>query len=80
MRHSLGRRAVTVLGAAALALPFMAGAALAGPAGRVTVPGSNPSWAQPSAAVGTPAGSDRISFTVALPLRDAARPRPWCRA
>jgi subtilase family serine protease len=72
MPHTFGRRAAIVLGAAALTLPFMAGAAVAGPASRVTVSGSTPSWAQPSAAVGAPAGSSRVTFTVALPLRNAA--------
>jgi subtilase family serine protease len=72
MRNTLRRRAAIVLGVAALALPFMTGAATAGPTGRVTVPGTTPTWARPSAAVGAPASSSRMTFTVALPLHDAA--------
>jgi subtilase family serine protease len=72
MGDSLGRRAAIVLGVAALVLPFMTGAATAAPTGRVTVPGSTPTWAQPSAAVGTPVSSSRMTFTVALPLHDTA--------
>ncbi len=72
MRLHLARRAVTALGVAALAVPFAAGSAFAAPDDRTTLPGNTPAWARTAAAVGTPASSDRISFTVALPLRDAA--------
>jgi subtilase family serine protease len=79
MRLHLTRTAVTVLGASALVLPFLAGTALAAPGaatamtGNVTVPGSAPAWAHSARVTGSPASSARISFNVALPLRHQAR-------
>jgi subtilase family serine protease len=62
-----------IIGATALVVPFVGSAgASASPADRVTMSGAVPSWATPAAVAGTPASTDRVSFTVALPLRDAA--------
>ena len=67
MRPHLTRTALTVLGAGALALPFLSSAALASPvsrattAGNVPVPGSAPSWARSAHVTGTPAASSRFS-------------------
>jgi subtilase family serine protease len=76
MRSPFTRAAVATLGAAALALPFLGGVALASPgpaaAGPAVVPGSAPAWARSAHPVGAPALSQRISFQVALQLRDAA--------
>ncbi len=73
MRQLLVRRALVTLGATALVVPFLGAAgASADPGARVTVPGTVPAWAQPAQATGSVAGSDPVSFTVALPLRDAA--------
>jgi len=73
MRLHANRRTIAVLSAAVLALPFVAAAASgASNASRHTVAGTRPSWAQAAQAVGTPASSTRISFDVALPLRNAA--------
>jgi subtilase family serine protease len=62
-----------IFGATALVVPFVGSAgASASPSDRVTLSGAVPSWATPAAATGAPASSDQVSFTVALPLRDAA--------
>jgi subtilase family serine protease len=66
------RRALLALGAGLLVVPFAGTAASAAPGDRVTVPGTTPAWAKPALAAGAPAASDPVSFTVALPLRDAA--------
>ena len=65
--HTYARRGA-VLAAAALALG--AAAAPAGAAGRTTVPGSVPKWAQPSRDRGA-APDKQVAVTVYLPLRDA---------
>ncbi len=39
---------------------------------RSTIPGSSPAWVSDAHAIGSPAGNERISFRVALQLRDAA--------
>jgi subtilase family serine protease len=76
MRSHFARSAVATLGAAALALPFLGSVALASPgpaaAGPAAVPGSAPAWARSARPAGAPALSERISFQVALRLRDAA--------
>jgi subtilase family serine protease len=76
MRSHFPRAAAATLGAAALALPFLGGAALASPgaaaAGPAVVPGSAPVWARSARPAGAPPLSQRISFQVALALRDAA--------
>jgi subtilase family serine protease len=75
----LTRTALTVLGASALALPFLSSAALASPvsgattAGNVPVPGSAPAWVRTAHVDGTPAASSRLTFNVALPLRNQAQ-------
>ena len=66
--HTYGRRGA-VLAAAALALG--AAAAPAGAAGRTTVPGSVPKWAQPGRDRGDAPGAKQVTVTVYLPLRDA---------
>jgi pro-kumamolisin-like protein len=66
--HTYGRRC-GVLAAAALALAV--GAAPAGAAGRTTVPGSVPKWASPSRDRGDAPGSQQVTVTVYLPLRNA---------
>src|SRR5450432_3191576 len=79
MRPHLTRTALTVLGAGALTLPFLSSAALASPvssataAGNVPVPGSAPAWVRKAHVTGVPAASSRLSFNVALPLRNQAR-------
>jgi subtilase family serine protease len=73
MRLHINRRTVAVVGAVALSLPFAASAASAAPTvARVGVTGTQPAWALASQSVGAPAASTRITFSVALPLRDAA--------
>lgn len=73
MRPHIVRRTLVTLGTVVLAAPLVGPAAgYAAPGGRVTVPGTTPAWATPTRASGTPAASDRVSFVVALPLRDAA--------
>lgn len=67
----LGRIAV-VAGAGALALPFLGAAASASAAEPVVVPGAQPVWATPAAAVGAPSATSRVSFSLSIPLRDAA--------
>jgi subtilase family serine protease len=67
----LGRRALIVASAAALAVPLFASGAAAAPA-RSAIGGSTPAWATAGRVVGTPSASTRISFHVVLPLRDAA--------
>jgi subtilase family serine protease len=67
------RRAIGVLSAVTLSLPFAATAAMGAPAShRIDVAGTKPAWAQAAQAVGAPAASSRISFNVALPLRNSA--------
>lgn len=81
MAYRFIRRATVVFGAATLALSALGSAASAAPDGggsardsRSALPGTVPAWAQPARAAATPAASDPVSFTVALPLRggDAA--------
>jgi subtilase family serine protease len=73
MRFHRVRRALITIGATALVVPFVASAgASASPGDRVALSGTSPSWATPAAVAGAPASSDQVSFTVALPLRDAA--------
>ena len=66
--HTYARRCA-VLAAAALALG--AAAAPAGAAGRTTVPGSVPKWAQPSRDRGAAPDAKQVTVTVYLPLRNA---------
>jgi subtilase family serine protease len=79
MRPHLTRTALTVLGAGALTLPFLSSAAMASPVssatptGNVPVPGSAPAWVHSAKVTGTPSASSRLSFNVALPLRNQAR-------
>jgi subtilase family serine protease len=79
MRPHLTRTALTVLGASALALPFLSSTAMASPvsgattAGNVPVPGSAPAWVRTAHVAGTPAASSRLTFNVALPLRNQAQ-------
>ncbi len=73
MRLRIKRRTIAVISAAVLTLPFVASAATAAPSTqRATVAGTQPSWAQASHAVGAIGGNTRITFAVALPLRNAA--------
>ena len=65
--HTYARRGAAL---AAAALAFGAAAAPAGAAGRTTVPGSVPKWAQPSRDRGA-APDKQVTVTVYLPLRDA---------
>jgi subtilase family serine protease len=55
-----------------LALSFLGGTAMASPSSSVTVPGSSPTWTHSARITGAPAPSSRISFNVALSLRNEA--------
>lgn len=68
----LSRRAVVVLSAAVLTVPFLANGAMAAPTSRAAVSGSTPTWATANRVVGAPSASAKISFNVVLPLRNAA--------
>jgi subtilase family serine protease len=84
MRSHSTRAAVATLGAAALALPFLGGVALASPgpaaAGPAVVPGSAPAWAHSAHPASTPSLSQRISFQVAVALRHPASAALLARA
>jgi subtilase family serine protease len=73
MRLHSTRRTIGVLAAVVLTVPFVASAAFGSTSHRVSVAGTKPAWAQAAHAVGTPSGASRISFAVALPLRNAAQ-------
>jgi subtilase family serine protease len=72
MRPHFIRSTVATLGASALALSFLGGTAMASPSSSVTVPGSSPTWTHSARITGAPAASSRISFNVALSLRNEA--------
>ncbi|GAA5195281.1 S53 family peptidase [Rugosimonospora acidiphila] len=73
MRPHSVRRALITIGATALVVPFLGGVgASASPSDRVSVAGATPTWATSASLAGTPAASDQVSFTVALPLHNAA--------
>jgi subtilase family serine protease len=73
MRLRITRRTIGVLSVVALSVPFAASAAMGAPSShRVNVSGTKPAWAQAAQAVGAPSAASRISFNVALPLRNAA--------
>lgn len=80
MRPHFIRAAVATVGAAALALPFLGGTALASPATRTPVRGSAPAWVHSARVTGAPAPSARFSFNVALPLRNQAGAEALVRA
>ncbi len=80
MHLRLISRTAAVVGAGVLAVPLAAAAAHAGPAARTTVPGSVPAWAQPAHATGTPAASQKVAFSVALPLRNEAAAEQLARS
>jgi len=72
-RRATARRALVTLGAAVLIVPLVANSAYSAPSGtRSAIAGSSPTWAHSARVVGSPSASTRISFNVALPLRDAA--------
>jgi subtilase family serine protease len=74
VRLQLRRRYVAALGvgaAVAVALPMVASAAASG-GNRTTMPGSVPGFARSAASAGGLASGQKISFRVALRLRDAA--------
>ena len=72
MRSRFIRRAVIVASASALAIPLFGTVASAAPDGSTSdVPGAVPAWAQPARATSTPAASQKVSFSIALSLRDA---------
>src|SRR5262245_60222071 len=73
MRPRLSLKAAAVLGAGALALPFVASSSFAANApSRTTVAGSLPDWVATAHQTGTPSASTRLSVDVVLPLRDSA--------
>jgi subtilase family serine protease len=80
MRLHSTRRTIGVLAAVVLTVPFMASAAFGASSHRVSVAGTKPAWAQSAHAVGTLAGSSRISFSVALKLRDEAKAEALLRS
>ena len=71
------RRALVVVGAAALALAMIpTGSASAAPSrtgGRATLSGSAPDWTRQARQVGAPSSAARISFNVILSLRNPAQ-------
>ncbi|MDT4986119.1 MAG: hypothetical protein QOI74_213 [Micromonosporaceae bacterium] len=70
MAPRLIRNAAIALSAGALAIPLIATVANAADS-RSDLPGTVPGWAQPARATATPAASQKMSFTVALALRNA---------
>jgi subtilase family serine protease len=80
MRLHSTRRSIAVLAAVVLTVPFMASAAFGASSHRVSVAGTKPAWAQSARAVGTLAGSGRISFSVALKLRNQAQAESLLRS
>jgi subtilase family serine protease len=86
MRTRVTRIVMAAAGACALASPFLAGSAMASAAGSASHPGlaivrgSAPTWARTARVVGAPAATARISFEVALPLRNEARAMQLVRA
>ena len=71
-RRVIARRALVLVGAAVLTVPFAASSAYAATSSRATIAGSTPSWATTGRVVGSPSASTRITFNVVLPLRNAA--------
>lgn len=67
-RHLL-RRTVIAFGAGVLALPLAASPAAAAPTHRAKLPGTRPSWATSARRMATTAKSQKVSFSVVLPLR-----------
>ena len=64
-----------LLGAGALLVPLLQGAASAVQPARVGVAGATPSWASPARLAGTPAGTEQVAIRIGLRLRggDAAQ-------
>src|SRR5262245_7676589 len=71
-RRFTARRALVLVGAAVLTVPFATSSAFAATSGRATLGGSSPSWATSNRVVGSPSASTKITFNVVLPLRNAA--------
>ena len=73
-RRVILRRALFMLGAAALTVPFAASGAFAAPSGgtRSALAGSQPGWVKSAHSTGSPSSSTKIAFNVVLPLRNAA--------
>ncbi len=67
----LARRALIVVGAAALTVPFAASSAFSAPT-RGSISGSVPGWTRAAHATGSTSSSKRVSFNVVLKLRDQA--------
>jgi len=71
MRYNRARLLVVAASAGLLAIPLLSGSASAADP-RVTIPGTTPAWATAGNAAGTPSASEKVTFQVALKLRDAA--------
>src|SRR5262245_29082120 len=67
----LARRALIVVGAAALTVPFAASSAFSAPT-RGSIGGSVPGWTRAAHSTGSTSSSQRVSFNVVLKLRSQA--------
>jgi subtilase family serine protease len=67
----LARRALIVVGAAALTVPFAASSAFSAPS-RGSISGSVPGWTRAAHSTGSTSSSKRVSFNVVLKLRNQA--------
>jgi subtilase family serine protease len=65
------RQAAIVFSASALTVPLLGSVAQAAPDSRADLPGTVPGWATPARVAATPPASQKVSFTVALSLRNA---------
>jgi subtilase family serine protease len=71
MGSRLFRRTAIVISASALTIPLFGSVAQAAPDSRADLPGTQPGWATPARAAAAPSASEKVSFSVALSLRNA---------